>query len=46
SGRNVGGPGVKEGAGIAPDVQVAARPHATGDPALTTAERTVAAEIR
>ncbi|MGI8863665.1 MAG: S41 family peptidase [Solirubrobacteraceae bacterium] len=46
SGRNVGGPGVKEGAGISPDVHVAARPHAPGDPALTTAERTVTAEIR
>jgi carboxyl-terminal processing protease len=46
SGHNVGGPGVKEGAGISPDVNVAPRPHAPGDPGLTAAERTVTAEIR
>jgi carboxyl-terminal processing protease len=46
SGHNVGGPGVTEGAGITPDVKVATRPHAPGDPGLTTAERTVTAEIR
>jgi len=46
SGHNVGGPGVKEGAGISPDVQVAARPRAPGDPGLTAAERAVTAEIR
>jgi carboxyl-terminal processing protease len=46
SGHNVGGPGVTEGAGISPDVNVAARPHTPGDPGLTAAERTVTAEIR
>ncbi len=46
SGRNVGGPGVTEGAGISPDVPVAASPHSSSDPGLTAAERTVAAELR
>jgi carboxyl-terminal processing protease len=46
SGRNVGGPGVAEGAGIAPDVRVAASPRSSANRALTVAEQTVAAEVR
>lgn len=46
SGRNLGGGGVREGAGIPPDVPAASKPRAIGDPALTVAERTVAAEVR
>jgi carboxyl-terminal processing protease len=46
SGRNLGGGGVTEGAGIPPDVAVAGNPRTNGDPALTVAERTVAAEVQ
>jgi carboxyl-terminal processing protease len=46
SGRNLGGGGVKVGAGIKPDIYAATNPGATGDPALQVAERTVAAEVR
>jgi carboxyl-terminal processing protease len=46
SGHNVGGPGVKEGAGIKPNVFAASDPRASDDRALTVAERTVAAEVR
>jgi carboxyl-terminal processing protease len=46
SGRNLGGGGVREGAGIPPDVYASSNPRAPGDKALTVAERTVAAEIR
>ena len=45
SGRNLGGGGVREGAGIPPDVYASSDPRARGDQALTVAERTVAAEI-
>jgi len=45
SGHNLGGGGVKEGAGIAPDIYVPAKGGST-DTALAVAERTVAAEIR
>ncbi len=44
SGRNLGGGGVKEGAGIAPDINAAAT--GTGDSQLAVAEKTVAAEVR
>ena len=43
---NLGGGGVREGAGITPDVPVKTNPHAKGDPALAVAERTVAAEVQ
>jgi carboxyl-terminal processing protease len=46
SGRNVGGPGVTEGAGIQPDIRVSTNPKAPGDQALSVAEHTVAAEVR
>jgi carboxyl-terminal processing protease len=46
SGHNLGGGGVKEGAGIAPDIYASAKPGAKTDAALTVAERTVAAELR
>jgi carboxyl-terminal processing protease len=44
SNRNLGGGGVREGAGIPPDVAVAANPRGGADPQLAAAERTVAAE--
>jgi carboxyl-terminal processing protease len=44
SGRNLGGGGVKEGAGIAPDINAAAT--GTGDSQLAVAEKTAAAEVR
>jgi carboxyl-terminal processing protease len=43
-GHNLGGGGVKEGAGIAPDINAAAT--GPGDSQLAVAERTVAAEVR
>jgi carboxyl-terminal processing protease len=46
SGHNVGGPGVKEGAGIKPDIYAVSDPRSTDDKALLLAERTVAAEVR
>jgi len=46
NGRNLGGGGVREGAGIAPNVYAVANPRAPGDHALTVAERVVAAQIR
>jgi carboxyl-terminal processing protease len=46
SGRNLGGGGVKEGAGIKPSVYAASDPHSRVDAALATAERTVAAEVK
>ena len=46
SGHNLGGGGVKEGAGIAPEIYAAQKPGAKTDTALTVAERTVAAEVR
>jgi carboxyl-terminal processing protease len=44
SGRNLGGGGVKEGAGIAPDINAAAT--GKSDSQLAVAEKTVAAEVR
>lgn len=46
SGRNLGGGGVKQGAGIRPDVYAADNPHTRMDEALAAAERTVAAQGR
>jgi carboxyl-terminal processing protease len=46
SGRNVGGPGVTEGAGIPPDVYAATKPRGPGDTGLAAAKRAVAAQIR
>jgi carboxyl-terminal processing protease len=46
NGRNLGGGGVKEGAGIKPDIYASTGPNATTDTALQVAERTVAAELR
>jgi carboxyl-terminal processing protease len=46
NGRNLGGGGVRQGAGIKPNVYVAANPRARGDHALAVAERVVAAELR
>ena len=46
SGHNLGGGGVKEGAGIAPDIYATQKAGARTDTALTVAERTVAAEVR
>ena len=46
SGRNLGGGGVRQGAGIAPNVYALDNPRAPGDQALTVAERVVAAEVR
>ncbi len=45
SGRNLGGGGVREGAGIQPDIAAANNPRARGDRQLTVAESTVAAEV-
>jgi carboxyl-terminal processing protease len=46
SGRNLGGGGVRQGAGITPNVYASDNPRARGDHALAVAERTVAAEIQ
>ncbi len=46
SGRNLGGGGVKEGAGITPDIYASTSPGAKQDTALGVAEKTVAAEVR
>jgi carboxyl-terminal processing protease len=46
SGRNLGGGGVRQGAGIAPNVYALDNPRAPGDQALTVAERVVASEVR
>ncbi|HLJ04565.1 MAG TPA: S41 family peptidase [Solirubrobacteraceae bacterium] len=46
SGHNLGGGGVREGAGISPDIYALDNPKTTADEALTTAERTVVAEVR
>jgi carboxyl-terminal processing protease len=46
SGHNLGGGGVREGAGITPDIPVAANPRERTDQALTVGERTVAAEVQ
>jgi carboxyl-terminal processing protease len=46
SGHNLGGGGVREGAGIKPDIYAASNPGANPDSAFQTAEQTVAAEVR
>ncbi|HET9104451.1 MAG TPA: S41 family peptidase [Solirubrobacteraceae bacterium] len=46
SGRNLGGGGVRQGAGITPNVYAATSPRAKTDTALSAAERTVAAQVR
>ncbi len=46
SGRNLGGGGIKEGAGITPDVATSAPLSAPGDPSLVTAAGLVAAKLR
>ncbi|MEA2264894.1 MAG: carboxyl-terminal processing protease [Solirubrobacteraceae bacterium] len=46
SGRNLGGGGIKRGAGISPDVAVSAAPTSTRDPALDAALHAVAAKLR
>jgi carboxyl-terminal processing protease len=46
NGTNLGGGGVKEGKGIAPDVYASTPLVSKTDTALTVAERTVAAEVR
>ncbi|HWE32133.1 MAG TPA: S41 family peptidase [Solirubrobacteraceae bacterium] len=45
SGRNLGGGGVREGAGITPNVDAASNPRAASDHALQVALRTVAGEV-
>jgi carboxyl-terminal processing protease len=46
SGHNLGGGGVREGAGIRPNLNIADNPHSRIDEALTAAERTLAGEVR
>jgi carboxyl-terminal processing protease len=46
SGHNLGGGGVREGAGIQPNIYAAGTPGGTPDKAFQTAESTVAAEVR
>jgi len=46
SGHNLGGGGVREGAGIKPNVYAVSDLHSRVDAALATAERTVAAEVK
>jgi carboxyl-terminal processing protease len=46
NGRNLGGGGVREGAGVTPNVYAVDNPRAAGDQALTVAERVVAAQVR
>jgi len=45
-GRNLGGGGVREGAGIRPNISAADNPHTSPDEALLAAERTVSSEVR
>jgi carboxyl-terminal processing protease len=46
SGRNLGGGGIKQGAGITPDISVAAQPTAGNDPALAAGLRVVAGKLK
>jgi carboxyl-terminal processing protease len=46
SGRNLGGGGVREGAGIKPDLYALDNPHTGPDEALNVAEKTVSAPLR
>jgi carboxyl-terminal processing protease len=45
-GRNLGGGGVKQGAGVTPNVYALANPGSRVDAALAAAERTVAGEVK
>jgi carboxyl-terminal processing protease len=45
-GRNLGGGGARQGAGVTPNIYLANNPDTEGDEALTVAERTVAAEVQ
>ena len=45
SGRNLGGGGVKEGAGVTPNVYAPANPRSSGDATLQVGERKLAAEV-
>jgi carboxyl-terminal processing protease len=45
SGRNLGGGGVKQGAGITPNIKVSSNPRSTRDDPLAVAERTLLAEL-
>ncbi|HTX30473.1 MAG TPA: S41 family peptidase [Solirubrobacteraceae bacterium] len=46
NGRNLGGGGVREGAGVTPNVYASDKPTAPGDHALTVAEQVVTAGLR
>jgi carboxyl-terminal processing protease len=46
NGHNLGGGGVREGAGIKPDIYASDKPRTPADEALQASERTVAAEVR
>jgi carboxyl-terminal processing protease len=46
SGHNLGGGGVREGAGIKPDIYASTKPGASRDAAFDVAEQTVAAGVR
>jgi carboxyl-terminal processing protease len=46
NGHNLGGGGVREGAGLTPDVYAASNPSSRADHALSVAERVVAAGVR
>ncbi|HEY2637139.1 MAG TPA: S41 family peptidase, partial [Solirubrobacteraceae bacterium] len=46
SGRNLGGGGVKEGAGLTPNVPVANNPRKPGDEQLKVALKTIAPELK
>jgi carboxyl-terminal processing protease len=46
NGRNLGGGGVRQGAGVTPNVYASDNPTAPGDHALTVAERVVTAGLR
>ncbi len=45
NGRNLGGGGVKEGAGVTPDVYAPLNPHSSADTTLQAGERTLAAKL-
>jgi carboxyl-terminal processing protease len=45
-GHNLGGGGVREGAGIKPNIHASDNPHTRVDEALTVAEQTLAGEVR
>ncbi|MEA2197258.1 MAG: carboxyl-terminal processing protease [Solirubrobacteraceae bacterium] len=45
SGRNLGGGGVKQGAGVKPDIYAAEKPHSSADQQLQIALKTLAREV-